>query len=69
MASLKLPEIVPSPNTDTERLRNAFQGFSLFLFLSLMLMKVLKKKLFFFNDFKYFLNLGSENYVKKAEIL
>lgn len=26
MASLKLPEIVPSPNTDTERLRNAFQG-------------------------------------------
>lgn len=26
MASLKLPEIVPSPNKDTERLRNAFQG-------------------------------------------
>jgi len=31
MASLKLPEIAPSPNKDTERLRNAFQGFSLFL--------------------------------------
>ncbi|WJX92946.1 hypothetical protein P8452_74524 [Trifolium repens] len=27
MASLKLPEIVPSPNHDSERLRNAFQGF------------------------------------------
>lgn len=26
MASLKLPEIAPSPNKDTERLRNAFQG-------------------------------------------
>ncbi|CAJ2657425.1 unnamed protein product [Trifolium pratense] len=26
MASLKLPEIVPSPNQDTVRLRNAFQG-------------------------------------------
>ncbi|XP_020214250.1 annexin D3 [Cajanus cajan] len=27
MASLKLPEVVPSPTQDSERLRNAFQGF------------------------------------------
>jgi len=31
MASLKLPELVPSPTQDSERLRKAFQGFSLSL--------------------------------------
>jgi len=29
MASLKVPELVPSPTQDSERLRKAFQGSSL----------------------------------------
>lgn len=35
MASLKLPEVVPSPTQDSERLRKAFQGFSLSLSLQI----------------------------------
>ena len=37
MASLKLPEVVPSPTQDSERLRKTFQGFFLSLSLSLCL--------------------------------
>lgn len=36
MASLKLPQVVPSPTQDSERIRKAFQGFSLILSLTIL---------------------------------
>lgn len=62
MASLKLPEVVPSPTQDSERLRKAFQGFSLSLSLQIQGTCINAEESYktdiFFLWFKWLLNLG-----------